>query len=120
MTKLFEMSVIGFEAVAVLVLICGTVLFTGRFIKRWFQKTPRDGVYQEFRQGFGGTLLLALDFLVAADIILTIILDLSFEALGMLGLLLLIRTFLHFILELEITGRWPWQEAHGSNDALHE
>jgi uncharacterized membrane protein len=120
MTELFKMAVIGFEAVAVLVLICGTVLLTGRFIKRSFQRTPRDGAYQEFRHGFGGTLLLALDFLVAADIILTVTLDLSFENLGMLGLLLLIRTFLHFTLEREITGRWPWQEAHGSNDALHE
>ena len=117
MTELFKMAVIGFEAVAVLVLICGTVLFTGRFIKRWFQRTPQDGAYREFRQGFNGTLLLALDLLVAADIILTITIDFSFETLGMLGLLLLIRTFLHFILELEITGRWPWQKAHGSKDA---
>ena len=46
---------------------------------------------------------------MVADIILTVTLELSFETLGMLGLLVLIRTFLHFILELEITGRWPWQ-----------
>ena len=46
---------------------------------------------------------------VAADIILTVTLELSFDTLGMLGLLVLIRTFLHLILELEITGRWPWQ-----------
>lgn len=114
------MALIGFEAFAVVVIIFGTVIFTGRFVKRWFQGTPWHIAYQEFRQGLGRTLLLALDLLVAADIILTIILDFSFKALGMLGLLLLIRTFLHFILELEITGRWPWQEAHGSNDALHE
>ena len=120
MIELFKMAVIGFEAVAVVVLICGTILSTGRFIKRWFQRTHRHAAYQEFRQGFGRTLLSALDLLVAADIILTVTLDLSFETLGMLGLLLLIRTFLHFILELEITGRWPWQEAHGSGDALHE
>jgi uncharacterized membrane protein len=120
MTELFKMAVIGFEAVAVVVLIFGTVIFMGRFIMRWFQRTPRHSAYQEFRQGFGRTLLLALDLLVAADIILTVTLDLSFQTLGMLGLLVLIRTFLHFILELEITGRWPWQEARGSKDALHE
>jgi uncharacterized membrane protein len=68
----------------------------------------------------GRTLLLALDLLVAADIILTVALDLSFEALGMLGLLVLIRTFLHFILELEISGRWPWQGAHGAADDPEE
>ena len=56
--------------------------------------------------------MLALDLLVAADIILTVTLDLSFETLGMLGLLVLIRTFLHFVLELEVTGCWPWQGSH--------
>jgi uncharacterized membrane protein len=60
---------------------------------------------------------MALDLLVAADIILTVTLDLSFEALGMLGLLVLIRTFLHFILELEVSGRWPWQAARRAADA---
>jgi hypothetical protein len=57
----------------------------------------------------GQTLLLALDLLVAADIILTITIDLSFETLGMLGILVVIRTLLHFVLELEVSGRWPWQ-----------
>lgn len=120
MNELFKTALIGFEAFAVVVLIFGTVIFTGRFVQRWFQGTPWHLAYQEFRHGLGRTLLVALDLLVAADIILTIILDLSFKALGKLGLLLLIRTCLHFILELEITGRWPWQGAHGSNDALHE
>lgn len=54
---------------------------------------------------------MGLDLLVAADIILTVALEPSFESLGMLGLLVLIRTFLHFILELELTGRWPWQSS---------
>ena len=109
MTKLFETAVIVFEAVAMMILIIGALVFLGRFIKRILQTTERREAYQEFRQDFGHTLLLALDILVAADIILTVALDLSFKALGMLGLLVLIRTFLHFVLELEVTGRWPWQ-----------
>ncbi|MEN8753810.1 MAG: DUF1622 domain-containing protein [Desulfobacterales bacterium] len=120
MTQLFEMAVIAFEALAVLVLIFGAVLFFGRFIKRIFRVTERHEAYREFRQGFGRTLLLALDLLVAADIILTVALDLSFETLGMLGLLVLIRTFLHFVLELEVTGRWPWQGSHELTDASRE
>jgi uncharacterized membrane protein len=109
MIPFFKIAVIAFEAVAVAVLIFGTTLFTGRFIKGMFSETDRSRAYRDFRKGFGRTLLLALDLLVAADIILTVTLELSFETLGMLGLLVLIRTFLHFILELEVSGRWPWQ-----------
>jgi uncharacterized membrane protein len=116
MTELFKIAVIAFEAAAVAVLLFGSILFIGRFINGILRATERHRAYREFRQGIGRTLLLALDLLVAADIILTVTLDLSFETLGMLGLLVLIRTFLHFILELEVTGRWPWQGAHKSAD----
>lgn len=109
MTELFKIAVIAIEAVAVVVLVFGSILFIGRFINGILRATERHRAYREFRQGFGRTLLLALDLLVAADIILTVTLELSFETLGMLGLLVLIRTFLHIILELEITGNWPWQ-----------
>lgn len=108
---------ITFEAVAVAVLIFGTLFCLGRSIRQLFQGSKPHQVYRAFRQGFGRTLMLALDLLVAADIILTVTLDLSFETLGMLGLLVLIRTFLHFVLELEVTGRWPWQGSHKSADA---
>lgn len=109
MIPFFKIAVIAFEAVAVAVLIFGTTFFIGRFIKGMFSETDRSRAYRDFRKGFGRALLLALDLLVAADIILTVTLELSFETLGMLGLLVLIRTFLHFILELEVSGRWPWQ-----------
>lgn len=111
MIELFEVAVIVFEAVAVLLLIIGTVFWSGRFIRQLVQGSKPDLAYRAFRRGFGRTLLLALDILVAADIILTVTLDLTFESLGMLGLLVLIRTFLHFVLELEVTGHWPWQGA---------
>ena len=109
MTELFRIAYIAFETVAILVLILGTLLSMGRFIKGMRRESDRHQAYRAFRQGFGRSLMLALDFLVAADIILTVTLDLAFESLGMLGLLVLIRTFLHFVLELEVTGRWPWQ-----------
>ena len=109
MTHLFEVTVIAFEVIAALVLIAGTLLSGGRFIRGMISGSKLNQIYREFRRGLGQTLLLALDLLVAADIILTVAIDLTFEALGMLALLVLIRTFLHFVLELEITGRWPWQ-----------
>lgn len=115
MTELFKIAVIAFEAAAVAVLVFGSILFIVRFINGILRATERQRAYRDFRQGFGCTLLLALDLLVAADIILTVTLDLSFEALGMLGLLVLIRTFLHFVLELEVSGRWPWQNSQSTN-----
>jgi uncharacterized membrane protein len=116
MTELFKITVVAFETLAVGVLIIGGPMFLARFIYAWLRGSQRHKAYRKFRHGFGRTLLLALDLLVAADIVLTITQDLSFEALGMLGLLTLIRTFMQFILELELNGRWPWQGAHGSAD----
>jgi len=111
MTEFFKVAVVAFEAIAVMVLIVGAVLCIGRLVMQMFQGTDRHEVYRDFREGFGRSLLLAVDLLVAADIILTVALDLSFESFGVLGLLVLIRTFLHFTLELELTGRWPWQNS---------
>jgi len=112
MTDIFEAVVVVFETLAVGVLIGGSLLFFARLLKRSLRATEHPGAYHEFRKGFGRTLLLALDLLVAADIVLTMAVDLSYRSLGLLGSLVVIRTFLHMIIELELTGRWPWQ--HGT------
>ncbi len=109
MAEFFKMTALAFEVVGVAVLIFGFAFSMGHLIKQTFRATERHEAFREFRKCFGNTLLLALDVLVAADIILTITIDLSFETLGMLGLLVVIRTFLHFVLELEVSGHWPWQ-----------
>jgi uncharacterized membrane protein len=117
MTDILKLTVIAFETLAAGVLIIGATVFLVRFTNALLRGSQTRMEFRKFRHGFGHTLLLALDLLVAADIILTVTLDLSFEALGMLGLLVLIRTFLHFILELEVSGRWPWQAARRAGDA---
>ncbi len=66
-------------------------------------------VYRRFRQQFGRSILLGLELLVAADIIRTIAITPTLESVAVLAIIVLIRTFLSFSLELEITGRWPWQ-----------
>ena len=60
---------------------------------------------------FGRSILLGLEFLVAADIIRTVALQPSLQNVAVLGLIVLIRTFLSFSLEVEIDGRWPWRRA---------
>lgn len=66
--------------------------------------------YAGFRRRLGRAILLGLELLVAADIIRTVAISPSFESAGVLALIILIRTFLSWSLELEISGRWPWQK----------
>ena len=67
--------------------------------------------YRIVRTVFGRSILLGLEFLVAADIIRTVAVQPSLQNVAVLGLIVLIRTFLSFSLEVEIDGRWPWRRA---------
>ena len=58
----------------------------------------------------GRAILLGLEFLVAADIIHTIAVDPTFTSVGVLSIVVLVRTFLSFTLDVELEGRWPWQQ----------
>ena len=64
---------------------------------------------RETRQRLARGILLGLEFLVAADIVRTVAVDLTFQSVGVLAIVVAIRTFLSVPLELELTGRWPWQ-----------
>jgi len=67
-----------------------------------------DHAYAAFRRSLGRAILIGLEFLVAADIINTVALEPTFRDVGVLAIIVLIRTFLSFSLEVEIDGRWPW------------
>lgn len=69
-----------------------------------------EAVFREMRQRLGQGILLGLEFLVAADIIHTVAVELTFRTVGVLAIIVLIRTFLSFTLDVELSGRWPWQE----------
>ena len=69
--------------------------------------------YRIVRTVFGRSILLGLEFLVAADIIRTVAVQPSLQNVAVLGLIVLIRTFLSFSLEVEIDGRWPWRRCGG-------
>ncbi len=77
---------------------------------RLIKKEVRDSIYQEFRESLGRGILLGLEFLIAADIIYTVAVELTFKTIGVLAIVVLIRTFLSLTLEVEINGRWPWQK----------
>jgi uncharacterized membrane protein len=74
---------------------------------------PGDGpvdAYTTARRNVGRSVLLGLEVLVAGDIIRTVAVDPSFTSVGVLAVIVLVRTFLSFTIELEISGRWPWQQ----------
>lgn len=76
---------------------------------RLLKKDENAEIFQELRQRVGGGILLGLEFLIAADIIYTVVVEFTLKSIGILAIIVLIRTFLSFTLEVELTGRWPWQ-----------
>jgi uncharacterized membrane protein len=92
---------------SVAVIVVGAFVATAVAVRGLVRRT--GPVYRPYRRHIGRSILLGLEFLVAADIIQTVAIEPTFVSVGVLGLIVLIRTFLSFSLELEITGRWPWQ-----------
>ena len=92
----------------IIIVVIAAVAIMGGLLKL-LKKQDREKVYQEVRQRLGRGILLGLEFLVAADIIHTVAVELTFKTVGVLAIIVLIRTFLSFTLEVELTGRWPWQ-----------
>ena len=82
-----------------------------------FRQGKAETIFREIRQNLGRGILLGLEFLVAADIIHTVAVELTLQAVATLAIVVVIRTFLSFALEVELTGRWPWQGADHSQDA---
>jgi uncharacterized membrane protein len=100
---------VGIECIAIAIIVLGAIMTTAIFILRAIKEGSLDECYRRFRSDFGKSILLGLEFLIASDIVGTVAVGPTFLDLGVLALLVMIRTFLSFALELEITGRWPWE-----------
>src|SRR3954451_1773730 len=98
------------DAIGVLVVVLGLIVAAVRFFAT-LRKAPDP--YRQFRQDIGRGILLGLEFLVAADIIRTVAVAPTLNGVLVLGLIVLIRTFLSMALEVELEGRWPWQQKAG-------
>jgi uncharacterized membrane protein len=97
----------GLEFFGVGVILIGVTLATAGYVRDLLSSGQRDA-YERYRANLGRGILLGLEILIGADIIATIIAPLTWESVGLLGLIVLIRTFLSFSLEAEIDGQWPW------------
>lgn len=99
-------GVIG-DVAGVFIIAVGLIAVTVRFLRAL--GSNEASAYSDYRSGIGRTLLLGLEFLVAADIIRTVATTPTFTSVGVLAAIVAIRTFLSWSLQLEIEGRWPWQ-----------
>lgn len=101
----------AFELVAAAVLVLGLVLALVLAARRFLSTRDGEASYRVLRQAFGGVILLGLEILVAGDLIRTVAVSPTLENVTVLGLIVLIRTFLSFSLEIEIDGVPPWRKA---------
>ena len=112
MTYLVEsMEILGevFDVLGVGVLAVGILVATVLFLRALSKRVEPVGAIKTFKIHIARAMLLGLEILIAADIIKTVAVKPTIENMGALGLLVLVRTFLSWTLELEIEGRWPWQ-----------
>lgn len=109
-TDSIQHLILGIELVGVGVILAGFLVSTVEWL-RGLGRVDTHTAYLAYRRRSVRGLILGLEFLVAADIIRTIIIDYTLDSLLMLGLIVLIRSFLVFALHLEIEGRLPWKQA---------
>lgn len=106
--ELMETVVRGFEIGGVLILAVGSVAaFVAAALS--YRHLGWTGAYEQARRNVGRAILLGLEFLIIADIVMTITVDPTLESAAALGLIVLVRTFLSFSLEIELEGSLPWR-----------
>ena len=96
------------EAIGVLTIFFGSIISISKFI--FTKKSKNTRAYIELRQAVGRSILLGLEILIAADIMATVVTEPTLQSVSVLGLIVIIRTFLSLSLQVELEGRFPWQK----------
>ena len=104
-----EVAALVIGILAVVIILGATFYALGHYFFRGIMRDEHEDQYRKLKVRLGRALLLGLEILVAADIIRTVALEATLQSVVVLGLLVLVRTFLSWALVVEIEGRWPWQ-----------
>jgi uncharacterized membrane protein len=113
---LIEWAGLAIEVLAVVIIVVAIFSAVFRYsIRGVFRLTDEDR-YRDLKIQLGKALLLGLEILVAADVVRTVALEATLTSVLILGLLVLIRTFLSWALVVELEGRWPWQAEKAPTD----
>ena len=105
--RIVELTALLFEAGGTLAMSVGAVVALALTLRDRAGGAP--ALFRTFRNRLGRAIILGLELLVAADILRTISTEPTLQQVLVLGIVVLIRTFLSFSLEIELEGRWPWQ-----------
>ena len=111
MKQIIELVSVSFEIAGVIVLVVGTLFAFTTYITSLLRRRNMPPVSQALRRDVGRAILMGLELLVASDIVHTVAIDPTFITVGVLGLIVFIRTFLSWSLEVEINGVWPWRRS---------
>lgn len=98
------------DLAGVAVIAVGVLVSAAIYAEHIYRRMDRTVAYNALRQTIGRSILLGLELLVAGDIIRTVAIMPSYASVGLLAAIVAIRTFLSTTLEMEISGRWPWQQ----------
>ena len=96
------------EALGAAIILLGAASATWRYSYRKIIQGGGDD-YMAFRREMGRAMMVGLEFLVAGDIIRTVVVSHTLTDITILAIVVLIRTVLVFTIHLELEGRWPWQ-----------
>lgn len=113
-----ELAALAIELIAVAIIAGAIIYAISLYLFQSILRPDKGGQYQQLKVRLGKALLLGLEILVAADIIRTVALEATLESVIVLGLLVLIRTFLSWALVVEIEGRWPWQPRREGEESM--
>jgi uncharacterized membrane protein len=103
----FSADLLEITGIAIIMIYAGYGVFSTLF--SMVRNMDRHALFRSFRLRIARGILLGLEFMVAADIIMTVAIERTFASVGVLALIVLVRTFLNFTLELDMAGRWPWE-----------
>ena len=116
-----EIAIRAIEGLAVAIIALSVLVFSLRFAYYMLVRRGRGAeAFTQYKHGLGKALLLALELLVAADVVRTVVLAFTLSNVVALGVLVLVRTFLSWSLVVEIEGRWPWQAQRKAEQSTSE
>jgi len=113
--ELISIAGYGIETIGVFVIVAGFAVSSLNFLSK-FRKKTEGTAYRTYRRQLGRSIILGLEFLIAGDIIRTVVVADTLMNVLILGLIILIRTFLGFTLHLEVEGQWPWEQEKADDE----
>ena len=106
-----EWLALGIELLAVAVIVSAVIILAiRRGTVRYLFHLGEPGAYENYKHVLAKALLLGIELLVAADVVRTVALEPTLNNVAILGLLVVVRTFLSWSMAVELEGRWPWQQ----------